>query len=90
MSRDPVNADELRHDVLNIERRARQDALEAEFLKEPDWDAVAEHLRARETVGEVIGLVFSSRPYCNVCGMNMIRLALMACAREYAEKECDR
>lgn len=68
----------------------RQDALEAEFLKDPDWDMVAEHLRARETIGEVLGLVYSSRPYYNVCGQNMIRLAIEACAREHAENEADK
>lgn len=87
--KDPVDIDELRHDVLNIERRERQDILEKEFLKEPDWDAVAEHLRARETIGEVLGLVCSSRPYYNVAGFNMIRLALAACAREHAERNVD-
>lgn len=92
MSKDPVDIDELRHDALNIERRERLDILEDEFLRDPQWDAVAEHLIQRETITDLLEMTWW-REDCEDFDptiRTMLRLAIESCAREYAEREIDK
>ena len=93
MSRDPVDIDELRHDVESAARLAEQDILEREFRRDPDWSAVAKHLEKRDTVGDLCSLIWEiqfsandeERKYLKMA-RTMIRLAIIQCARDYAER----
>lgn len=96
MTRDPVDNDELMHDINTSARRAELDRLEAEFWRDPDWDLVAEHLRKRDTLGDLCSLISSSLvPFLGpdngyekfVRARRMVHLAIAECAREHAERE---
>jgi len=89
---DPVSIAELRHDIDSAKRREQQDRLEAEFIYDPDWDVVAEHLIKREAVADLLFCVMNDahgRPLndTNRRAVEYIRLAIEQCAREYAERE---
>jgi hypothetical protein len=91
--KDPVDIDELRHDIDSAKRLAEQDRLEAEFKRDPDWDLVAEYLLKRQTMGDILSIVWSqhSRGYAfDQTVFEVLKLAIEQCAREYAEREASR